>query len=35
MAALLAYLFLGEQIAAAQAVGIAAIVFGVGLLTSR
>ncbi|MDD3528910.1 MAG: EamA family transporter [Gallionellaceae bacterium] len=35
VAALLAYLLLGEQIAATQAVGIAAIVFGVGLLTFR
>lgn len=35
IAALLAYIFLGEQLAAAQAVGVAAIVFGVGLLTFK
>lgn len=35
VAALLAYFFLGEQLAGLQAVGIAAIVFGVGLLTFR
>jgi drug/metabolite transporter (DMT)-like permease len=35
VAALLAYFFLGEQLAGFQAVGIAAIVFGVGLLTFK
>jgi drug/metabolite transporter (DMT)-like permease len=35
VAALLAYLFLGEQLAGFQALGIAAIVFGVGLLTFK
>jgi drug/metabolite transporter (DMT)-like permease len=35
VAALLAYFFLGEQLAGVQAVGIAAIVFGVGLLTFK
>lgn len=32
VAALLAYLFLGEQLTATQAIGTAAIIFGVGLL---
>ncbi len=35
VAALLAYFLLGEQLAGYQAVGIAAIVFGVGLLTFK
>lgn len=35
VAALLAYFFLGEHLAGAQAVGIAAIVFGVGLLVFK
>lgn len=35
VAALLAYFFLGEQLAGFQAVGIATIVFGVGLLTFK
>lgn len=35
VAALLAYFFIGEQLAGFQAVGIAAIVLGVGLLTFK
>jgi drug/metabolite transporter (DMT)-like permease len=35
VAALLAFLFLGERLAGIQAIGIAAIVFGVGLLTLK
>ena len=35
VAALLAYLFLSEQLAGFQIIGVAAIVFGVGLLTFK
>ena len=35
VAALLAYLFLGEQLEGFQIVGVAAIIFGVGLLTFK
>lgn len=35
VAALLAFLFLGEKLTATQAIGTAAIVFGVGLLTFK
>ncbi len=35
VAALLAFLFLGEQLAGIQAIGIAAIIFGVGMLTFK